>query len=164
MSKADLDKLVAQFQSAIVSSHSKCGDDTAVVRTENLLEVMRWLRSSLGYDFLVDLTAVDFLGREPRFEVVYHLRSMQSGARLRIKTPVACVEEGPSPEVPSVVTLWPTANWMEREVWDMFGIKFTGHPDLRRVLMYEEFVGFPLRKDYPKEKRQPLIRRDYTME
>lgn len=164
MSKADLDKLVAQFPGAIVSSHSKCGDDTAVVRSENLLEVMRWVKNSLGYDFLVDLTAVDFLGREPRFEVVYHLRSMQSGARLRVKTPVAYVEEGPNPEVASTVALWPTANWMEREVWDMFGIKFTGHPDLRRVLMYEEFVGFPLRKDYPKEKRQPLIRRDYTME
>jgi NADH-quinone oxidoreductase subunit C len=164
MSKADLDKLLAQFPSAIVSSHSKCGDDTAMVRGENLLEVMRWLKGSLGYDFLVDLTAVDFLGREPRFEVVYHMRSMQSGSRLRVKTPVAYVEEGPNPEVPSMVALWPTANWMEREVWDMYGIKFTGHPDLRRVLMYEEFVGFPLRKDYPKEKRQPLIRRDYSME
>lgn len=164
MSKADLDKLVAQHQSAIVSTHSKCGDDTAVVRSEKLLEVMRWLKNSLGYDFLVDLTAVDFLGRDPRFEVVYHLRSMQSGSRLRIKALAPCVEEGPNPEVPSVVALWPTANWMEREAWDMFGIKFTGHPDLRRVLMYEEFIGHPLRKDYPKEKRQPLIRRDYSME
>lgn len=164
MSKADLDKLVAQFPSAIVSTHSNCGDDTAVIRSENLLDVMRWLKSSMGFDFLVDLTAVDFLGRDPRFEVVYHLRSMQSGSRLRIKTQVACVEDGPNPTVDSVVSIWPAANWQEREVWDMFGIKFTGHPDLRRVLMYEEFIGHPLRKDYPKEKRQPLIRRDYSME
>jgi len=164
MSKADLDKLVAQFPSAIVSTHSKCGDDTAVIRSENLLDVMRWLKSSLGYDFLVDLTAVDYLGRDPRFEVVYHLRSMQSGSRLRVKVQVACVEDGPNPTVDSVVAIWPAANWQEREVWDMFGIKFAGHPDLRRVLMYEEFIGHPLRKDYPKEKRQPLIRRDYSME
>ena len=164
MSKADLDKLVAQFPSAIVSTHSKCGDDTAVIRSETLLDVMRWLKSSLGYDFLVDLTAVDFLGRDPRFEVVYHLRSMQSGSRLRVKAQLACVEEGPNPTIASVVSIWPAANWPEREVWDMFGIKFAGHPDLRRVLMYEEFVGHPLRKDYPKEKRQPLIRRDYSME
>jgi len=164
MSKADLDKLVAQFPSAIVSTHSNCGDDTAVIRSETLLSVMRWLKGSLGYDFLVDLTAVDFLGRDPRFEVVYHLRSMQSGSRLRVKVPVACSEDGPNPAVDSVISIWPAANWQEREVWDMFGIKFTGHPDLRRVLMYEEFVGHPLRKDYPKEKRQPLIRRDYSME
>ena len=163
MSKADLDKLVAQFPGAIVSSHSKCGDDTAVVRASDMTAVMTWLKQSLGYDFLVDVTAVDFLGREPRFEVVYHLRSMQTGARLRIKTPVHQEEGDPAPAVPSMVSLWPSADWPEREVWDMFGIKFTGHPDLRRVLMYEEFVGHPLRKDYPKEKRQPLIRRDYSL-
>jgi NADH-quinone oxidoreductase subunit C len=164
MSKADLDTLTTQFADAIVSTSSKQGDDTAVVQVARLFDVMRWLKSVAGYDFLVDVTAVDYLGREPRFEVVYHLRSMKSGSRLRIKVQLSQVEEGPAPEVPTVVPLWITANWHEREVWDMFGIKFTGHPDLRRILMNEEFVGHPLRKDYPKEKRQPLIRRDYSME
>lgn len=164
MSKADLDKLVAQFPEAIVSTHSNQGDDTAVVLVSHLLEVMRWLKNTAGFDCLIDVTAVDFLGRDLRFEVVYHLRSFHHGTRLRIKVQVAEMEDSPAPEVPSVVPLWPTANWMEREVWDMFGIKFSGHPDLRRILLYEEFVGHPLRKDYPKEKRQPLIRRDYSME
>lgn len=164
MSKVDLDKLVAQFRDAVISTHSSHGDDTAVVAAGQLVTVMRWLKGAAGFDFLVDITAVDRLGHEPRFEVVYHLRSMKSGSRLRIKVPAHQVEDGPAPEVPSVVQIWQGANWLEREVWDMFGIKFTGHPDLRRILMYEEFVGHPLRKDYPKEKRQPLIRRDYTME
>ena len=164
MSKADLDKLLSQFPEAIVSSHSNQGDDTAVVLVSHLVEVMRWLKNSAHFDFLVDVTAVDYLGRDLRFEVVYHLRSMKSGSRLRIKVQAAQVEDGPPPEVPSMVSLWPTANWLEREVFDMFGVKFSGHPDLRRILLYEEFVGHPLRKDYPKEKRQPLIRRDYTME
>jgi NADH-quinone oxidoreductase subunit C len=164
MSKADLEKLKAQFPEAIVSTHSQHGDETAVVLVSHLIPVMRWLKGSAGYDFLVDVTAVDNLGQELRFEVIYHLRSMKTGARLRIKVQVAQIEEGPLPEVPSVVPLWPAANWLEREAFDMFGIKFSGHPDLRRILLYEEFVGHPLRKDYPKEKRQPLIRRDYSME
>lgn len=163
MSKADLDKLVAKLPSAIVSTHTRLGDDTAVVLGSHLLEVMTWLKEGLGYDFLVDVTAVDWLGQDLRFEVVYHLRAMSTGNRLRIKVQLAQIEDGPAPEVPSVVALWPTANWLEREVWDMYGIKFTGHPDLRRILMYEEFIGHPLRKDYPKEKRQPLIRRDHSL-
>lgn len=164
MSKVDLDKLVAQFPVAIVSTHSSHGDDTAIVRAADLKPVMTWLKERAGFDFLVDVTAVDYLGRDLRFEVVYHLRSMATGSRLRIKVQVGQLEEGPAPEVATVCDLWVTANWQEREVWDMYGIKFTGHPDLRRILMYEEFIGHPLRKDYPKEKRQPLIRREYPLE
>lgn len=163
MSKADLDKLVAKFPSAIVSTHSRLGDETAVVLGSHFREVMTWLKTEAGFDLLLDVTAVDWLGQDLRFEVVYHLRSMTTGNRLRIKAQLAEIEDGPAPELPSVVELWPTANWMEREVWDMYGIKFTGHPDLRRILLYEEFVGHPLRKDYPKEKRQPLIRRDHSL-
>jgi NADH-quinone oxidoreductase subunit C len=163
MSKADLDKLVAQFPAAIVSSHSSHGDDTAVVSKDSFKDVMRFVRDTAGFDFLVNVTAVDYFGREPRFEVVYHLRSMATGNRLRIKVGLHEEDGGPSAEVPTVSDLWQTANWQEREVYDMFGVKFTGHPDLRRILMYEEFVGHPLRKDYPKEKRQPLIRRDYSL-
>src|SRR6202012_1256847 len=113
----------------------------------------------VAMNFLADLTAVDYFGREPRFEVVYHLRSFKTGARLRVKALVAEPEDGSVPACDSVVSVWASANWMEREVWDLYGIKFRGHPDLRRILMYEEFVGHPLRKDYPKEKRQPLVRR-----
>ena len=162
MSRADLEKLAAQFPSAMVATHSRCGDDTAVVRVDEFRAVMTWLKA-VGFNFLVDVTAVDYFGRDLRFEVVYHLRAMQTGSRLRITVQVGEIEDGPAPAVPSVTDLWPSANWAEREVYDMYGVKFTGHPDLRRILMYEEFIGYPLRKDYPKEKRQPLIRRDYSL-
>jgi NADH-quinone oxidoreductase subunit C len=106
----------------------------------------------------MDLTAVDYQkypGREdgPRFEVVYHLYSIARNHRVRLKVRV----DEDDAVVPTAVPLWPIANWFEREVWDMFGIRFAGHPDLRRLLLYEEFVGHPLRKDYPINRRQPLI-------
>ncbi len=147
---------------AVTATHAYRGDDTLVVNPARVLDAMRTLRDDeeLSMSFLADLTAVDYLGRDPRFEVVYHLRSMKTGARLRVKAPLAEPEDGTNPAIASVVPLWPGANWFEREVWDLYGIKFAGHPDLRRILMYEEFVGHPLRKDYPKERRQPLIRRD----
>jgi len=146
---------------AVLSTHSYRGDDTIVVDASKIADAMKTLRddAELKMDFLADLTAVDYYGREPRFEVVYHLRSMKTGARLRVKAPVADPEDGSNPSLDTVTPLWATANWMEREVWDLYGIKFRGHPDLRRILMYEEFVGHPLRKDYTKEKRQPLVRR-----
>ena len=102
---------------------------------------------------LTDLTAVDYLGETPRFEVVYHFYSTIQNRRVRIKARVS--EE--AAELASVCDLFASANWMEREVFDLYGIRFTGHPDLRRILLYEEFEGHPLRKDYPKEKRQPLV-------
>jgi NADH-quinone oxidoreductase subunit C len=102
---------------------------------------------------LSDVTAVDLLPRAPRFEVVYHLYSVARNHRVRVKAPVP--ED--DPELHSVEALYASANWMEREVWDMYGIRFAGHPDLRRLLLYEEFEGHPLRKDYAKEKRQPLV-------
>jgi NADH-quinone oxidoreductase subunit C len=116
---------------------------------------MRFLRDEPGLDFemLMDVTAVDYLGQEPRFEVVYHLYSLKRNHRVRIK---ARLPEA-APEIASLVELWPSANWMEREVWDLYGIRFSGHPDLRRILLYDEFEGHPLRKDYPKERRQPLV-------
>ena len=98
------------------------------------------------------ITAVDYLGQTPRFAVVYHLNSLALHHRLRVKIRVPEDE----PWVHSLVDLWKSANWLERECWDMFGIRFVGHPDPRRILMYEEFVGHPLRKDYPVDKRQPL--------
>jgi NADH-quinone oxidoreductase subunit C len=158
----------ALFGAKVKETHAFHGDDTIIVDAADIHEVLATLRSDADarLDFLVDLTAVDLLGMaklaetHPRFEVVYHLRSMVSGERLRVKARLADPEDGSNPALASVVDLWKSADWMERETYDMFGIKFTGHPDLRRILMYEEFIGYPLRKDYPKEKRQPLVRRD----
>ena len=149
-----------RFGAAVVEAHDQHGDETVVVRRESLVEILRHCRHvpALAFDMLTDLTAVDYLkfpGREdgPRFEVVYHLYSLRHNRRLRVKVRV----EEDDAVVPTAVPVWPIANWLEREVWDMFGIRFAGHPDLRRLLLYEEFVGHPLRKDYPVERRQPLI-------
>lgn len=155
-----LDALRARFGAAVLETHTHRGDATAVVAREALLDVLRYCRDEpgLAFEMLMDLTAVDYSrypGREdgPRFEVVYHLYSLTHNHRVRIKVPVG--ED--DPVVPSATGLWPIANWMEREVWDMFGVRFAGHPDLRRLLLYESFVGHPLRKDYPINRRQPLI-------
>jgi NADH-quinone oxidoreductase subunit C len=152
--------LQERFRAAVVETHDQHGDHTIVVRRESLVEMLRHCREApaLAFDMLTDLTAVDYLtfpGREdgPRFEVVYHLYSLALNHRLRVKVRV----EEDDAVVPTAVPLWPIANWLEREVWDMFGIRFDGHPDLRRLLLYEEFVGHPLRKDYPINRRQPLI-------
>jgi NADH:ubiquinone oxidoreductase subunit C len=97
---------------------------------------------------------------EPRFEVLYQLRSIRRRHGLRIKIRL----RSDKLEVPSLAALWPAFDWQERETWDMYGVVFKGHPDLRRIYLYEQFVGYPLRKDYPKEKRQPLVRREWTDE
>jgi NADH-quinone oxidoreductase subunit C len=140
--------------SLAVETSTTRGEHTIVVQREGALGFFRKLRSQpdLDFDVLVDLTAVDYLGREPRFEVVYHFLSLARNHRLRVKIRVPENDA----RVHSLVDLWKSANWMEREVWDFFGIRFDGHPDLRRILMYEEFKGHPLRKDYPFDKRQPL--------
>ena len=107
-------------------------------------------------DMLTDLTAVDYPERDPRFEMVAHLYSLTRGHRLRLKARVGD-REGETVEIDTLTELWASANWLERECFDMFGVKFLGHPDLRRILTYPEFEGHPLRKDYPAEKIQPLI-------
>ena len=158
--QALLETLKLRFGSALVETHADHGDATAVISRDALREVLRTCRdeADLRFDMLTDLTAVDYLkfpGREdgPRFEVVYHLYSLPHNHRLRLKVRV----DEDDALVPTATPLWPIANWLEREVWDMFGVSFEGHPDLRRLLMYEEFVGHPLRKDYPVNRRQPLI-------
>ncbi|HKA86563.1 MAG TPA: NADH-quinone oxidoreductase subunit C [Haliangiales bacterium] len=158
MSAKTLERLKERFGDAVVGTHSQHGDDTAVVARERVREVLSFLRDDpdLLYNFPSDLTCVDYYGREPRFEVVYHLYSLAKKQRVRVKCRVP--EEDPT--IDSVVSLYPAFNWFEREVWDMYGIKFNGHPDLRRLFMYESFQGHALRKDYPKDKRQPLVRRE----
>jgi NADH-quinone oxidoreductase subunit C len=150
-----LKKLSNRFPDSVVETHSYRGDDTAVVKKEDILQICKFLRDDeeLLYNFMMDLTAVDYLGREPRFEVVYHLYSMKYNRRVRIK---ARVPESDC-TIDSIVSLWISADWFEREAFDLYGVIFKGHPELRRILLYEGFEGHPLRKDYPIKKRQPLI-------
>ena len=119
---------------------------TTVVERDELHSSLAWLRdeADLAFDFLSDLTATDWPGRDPRFWIAYHLFSMEHRHRLRVKVGVPQDD----PHVPSVVQLYPTANWHEREVYDLFGIEFDGHPDPRRIIMPDDWEGHPLRKDH----------------
>ncbi len=152
-----LEKIKERFLDVVIHSQEFRGDLVAVVNKEIILELMTFLKKDPALDFniLMDLSAVDYsdMGKTPRFQAVYHLYSLNKNHRLRVKTGV----DESDPEIDSVVSLWPIADWLEREVWDMFGIKFKGHPNLKRILMYEGFSGHPLRKDYLYSKRQPLI-------
>jgi len=157
MSRKVLDTLRASFGDAIVETHSQFGDDTAVVQPARWREVAKFLRDDprCSFDMFVDLTVVDYLGRQsPRFEVVLHLRSLEKAHRVRLK---ARIDEEGALQIDSLVPVWPGANWFEREAYDMFGVTFVGHPDLRRILLYAEFEGHPLRKDYPAHRTQPLL-------
>jgi len=125
------------------------GELTVVVPLEHLQQAAEFLRSDpvLRFTFLSDITAVDRFPIEPRFELNYHLLSIERRDRLRLKVRIASKD----PVAPSVVNVWPTANWHERETFDLFGIRFEGHPDLHRILMPDDWEGHPLRKDYPTE-------------
>ena len=120
------------------------GEHTVVVKLGALQEVLSHCRVALGYDFLLDISSVDNMGEDPRFEIVYELATVDDRKHLRIKAPVAEGEE-----VVSVVDLWKTANWHEREVYDTMGLRFTGHPNLKRILMWEGYPYHPLRKEFP---------------
>ena len=140
-----LEKVRAKFASAIRSESADRGEAVIVVEPDQWMAMAKWLATEGGFGFLSDLCAVDWPGREERFEIVYNLTDLGDPARLRIKLPVGGEDH---PKVPSVTSIWPTANWHEREAFDMFGIVFDGHPDLRRILMPDEWEGHPLRKDY----------------
>lgn len=148
------DVLREKFGDAITDFRENQGDETLLVDRAHLIRVLTFLANNpeCPFDLMLDLCGVDYLGEDPRFEVVYHLYSLKKKKRLRVKTKVS--EKDPT--VPSVAALWPASDWFEREAYDMFGIRFTGHPNLKRLLMWEEFVGHPLRKDYPINKRQPI--------
>jgi NADH-quinone oxidoreductase subunit C len=158
MAQRLVDLLKNQFALAVLETHAQHGDETVVLDPGSWHEVCRFLRDAppAQMNMLTDLTAVDYPDRDPRFEVVAHLYSLHHGHRLRLKTRVGD-SSGENVNVDSVADLWGSANWMERECFDMFGIQFVGHPDLRRILMYPEFVGHPLRKDYPADRIQPLV-------
>lgn len=135
------------FAAKLVDSGDSKGDTWIKVTGEDLLEVLGQLRShpDLTFDWLIDLCGVDYLGRTPRFEVVIHLCSMKEAERIRVH----CLVPDESLTIPSVVSLWPGANWHEREAYDMYGIRFKGHPNLDRILNPLETSEFPQRKDYP---------------
>jgi NADH-quinone oxidoreductase subunit C len=158
MAKSLVDLIARTFPEAIVESTAFRGDETLVLRPESWKTVASFLRDDprSRCDMLVDLTCVDYPDRDPRFEVVVHLYSLSRGHRLRIKARVGD-ENGDGAEIETLTDLWASANWAEREAYDMFGVTFRGHPDLRRILMYPEFEGHPLRKDYPADRIQPLI-------
>ena len=156
MGSDQIERINSKYKGVILDSHDFRGDQTITVQKNILIDLFKFLRDDpdLDFKFLMDLTAVDYLNRkDSRFEVVYHFYSLKHNHRLRIKAPV----NEDDCTIDSVSSLWKTANWYEREVWDLYGIKFNGHPDMRRILLYEEFKGHPLRKDYPINKRQPLI-------
>ncbi len=143
-----VEKLQENFPDEIIEVTECAGQVAVTVRKDRIVEILRFLHDDgeLLFDHLADLTAVDWLGKkQPRFEVVYNLFSIRYKQYIRIKAQVS--EE--DPHIDSVCSIWKTANWFERECYDMFGIIFDGHPDLRRLLMPEDWEGHPLRKDYP---------------
>jgi NADH-quinone oxidoreductase subunit C len=156
MAKAVIDALVARFPDAVYDPYVGVGgDDCAFAKRDRIDEVCRFLKTdpAMRFDLAPYITAVDYLGQEPRFEVVYNLLSIPNNARIRLRVKVPEAD----PVVKSVVSVWRGADWFERYCFDMYGIRFTDHPDMRRLLMYDEFVGHPLRKDYPLRGRQPLV-------
>jgi NADH-quinone oxidoreductase subunit C len=158
MAKLILERLQERFAGGeILETGSQHGNEWARVAPAAWRPVAAFLRDdpATALDMFTDLTCVDRLPREPRFDVVLHLYSVAKKHRVRLLAGVPAE----APVIASLVPLWPGANWFEREAYDMYGVRFEDHPDLRRILLYPEFQGHPLRKDYPKEKRQPLLRR-----
>lgn len=140
----DVIKLKESFKDSVKEVVEFRGETTAIVELEQLFSVMKFCKEELGLDFLLDICSVDHESVDPRFEVVYELATIDDSRHLRIKAPVAEDEE-----VPSIVSLWKTADWHEREVWDLMGIKFSDHPNLKRILMWEGYPYHPLRKEFP---------------
>ena len=140
-------RLRERFGDAIIGMVTFRGETTVLVERSSAVDVCAFLRHEpdLRYNFLSAIQCCDWLGHEPRFEVVYHLLSMERADRLRIKVGVPETDL----TVPTMTVVWRTANWFEREIYDMFGIRFGGHPDLRRILMPDDWEGYPLRRDEP---------------
>ncbi|MGR3218758.1 MAG: NADH-quinone oxidoreductase subunit C [Candidatus Anammoxibacter sp.] len=159
-------KLKEKFSDAVLEVKSFRDETTIIVNKESIVEMCKYLRddNDLRFDYLSDLCGVDKIELNNTFEIVYHLYSLTNNNRVRLKAPISSDDEKPS--ISTVSSVWPTANWHEREVYDMFGVVFDGHPDLRRILTPDGFKGHPLRKDYPINKRQPenlreIFRKDF---
>jgi len=146
--------LKKEFPESFISEHHDYGDETVFIQKSNIVTVMRFLKynARTSFEQLLDLCGVDYQGETPRFEVVYHLYSLSKKKRLRIRVKV----DETDLKINTIIPVWEIADWFEREAWDMYGIYFEGHPNLKRLLTWEGFVGHPLRKDYPVNKRQPI--------
>ena len=142
-----LNRFTKAFEAKLQFKTEFRGETTYTIAASDLRLVAKFCRDELSFDYLIDITSIDNFGEEPRFEIVYHLYSMSDSIHLRFKLKVP-EETG---AVDTVSDIWPTANWHEREAYDTMGIKFNGHPDLRRILMWEGYPYFPLRKDFPLE-------------
>jgi NADH-quinone oxidoreductase subunit C len=143
-----LEKLSSRFGAEMCQF---CGDLSVVLAAEHILAAARMLRDECGFDMLADETASDYWPVEPRFHVVYNFNSFKNRVRISVRVPVS----GENPTLPSLEALYSNANWHERELWDMFGIRFEGHSDLRRILMPYDWEGHPLRKDFPLGYEEP---------
>ncbi len=157
-----LTKLKAAFPNSIIEAKEFRGDITVTIKKEDLLSILQFLRDDeeLKFNHLTSISGIDYLKMEDvegRLAVVYHLYSLKNNRRLAIKTFIT----GDSLEIDSVYSLWKTADWQEREIYDLFGITFKGHPLLKRIFLPEDFEGHPLRKDYPLEGRGERSRFDY---
>ena len=153
MAPGVFDRATEQLAALTTGSGLSHGTLAFTLEPTQLLPVVRKLRNDLGFDLLLDVTAIDWLPQTPRFEVVWHFYSTTDHVRVRLKTRVAEAD----PTVDSLTSLYGSAAFMERECHEMFGVAFRGNNDLRPVLLYEGFVGHPLRKDYPKDREQPLV-------
>ena len=147
-----------KFPNLVTQAFVDKGDEIIYAKKEGIQDLLSHLKNHPEFDFnlLIDIFSGDYLHweeKEIRFEVVYNLFSLAKNHRLFVKAQVPEL----NPEIDSVSAVWPAANWYEREIWDMMGIVFKGHPNLKRILMYESFEGHPLRKDYPYNRRQPII-------
>ncbi len=145
MEKAD--KIKEKFPDAVLETKEFRGETSVSILPTALRDVLGFCKSELGYDYLIDITSVDHFETEPRWEIVYELYSMATHGHLRVKIQLPEDEA----EAPTVSDLWPTADWHEREIFDMMGIRFANHPDLRRILMWDGYPYYPLRKDFPLE-------------
>jgi len=134
------------FPEAVTEARTELGNEILIVPAEHLDAIARILRDDFGFEMLLDVSAVDWVPRVPRYDVNYHLLSLGENRRLRLKVRLPDAE---APHVASLIEVWPAADWHEREVYDFFGIVFDGHPYLRRIFMPDEWIGHPLRKDYP---------------
>jgi len=154
-----LERLQEKFAPEILSCHQDLGDLTIVVKKDRLHDILESLKTDpdLAFEMLMDVCGADYLAfgeaaEKPRFEVVYHLYSLSKNHRLRLRVKVPEDDM----KVPTAIDLWKSADWHEREAHDLFGLEFVGHPNLKRLLLFEGFEGHPLRKDYPMEKRQKI--------
>ncbi len=147
------ERITSELSGLVTRTWSSFGMLVLEIEREQLLPVVQRLKTEFGFDLFLDVTAIDHLTREPRFDVVYHFLCTAQHRRIRLKLPVSEVD----PAVATLTHLYGSARFMEREAHEMYGIRFTGNDDLRPILLYEGFVGHPLRKDYPMELEQPIV-------